>query len=499
MYEFDASISSAVSTANGRRSATARRAAVARSSWSQMQRYWARRQLPDRRADLPAGQCPAARAAAAGAHQAATARPLGHVARPQPHLHPPEPADQGARRQRDLPGRPGPRRPGAGGATRTSRARTRRSIRRSRRTWQGMRSLCRRFSTPGGIPSHVSVQTPGSIHEGGELGYVLSHAFGAAFDNPDLIVAAVVGDGEAESGPLAGAWKGTSFLNPVRDGAVLPILHLNGYKISGPTVLGRDSDDDIRAFLQGNGYEAHFVEGDDPRARAPGVRRDARPLLRPHSRDPARGPAARRHRAAALAGDRAAHAQGMDGSEGGGRPSRWRARSARTRCRWRTRATTRSSSRSSRAGCAATSRRTLFDADGKFDRRAGRARAAGRPPHERQPARERRQGAGRPGHPRLPRLRGGGRMRTRPASRAESTRQFGKMLRDIYVRNAERRTSACSAPTRRTPTASATSSRSRTAASSGARSTSTITCRRTAASWRCSASTSARAGSRAIS
>jgi xylulose-5-phosphate/fructose-6-phosphate phosphoketolase len=128
----------------------------------------------------------------------------------------------------------------------------------------GLRGLCRRFSAPGGIPSHVSVQTPGSIHEGGELGYVLSHAFGAAFDNPDLIVAAVVGDGEAESGPLAGSWKGTSFLNPARDGAVLPILHLNGYKISGPTVFGRDSDDDVRALLQGNGYEVDFVEGDDP-------------------------------------------------------------------------------------------------------------------------------------------------------------------------------------------------------------------------------------------
>src|SRR3954447_5050743 len=128
----------------------------------------------------------------------------------------------------------------------------------------GLRALCRRFSTPGGIPSHVSVQTPGSIHEGGELGYVLSHAFGAAFDNPDLLVAAVVGDGEAESGPLAGAWKGTSFLNPARDGAVLPILHLNGYKISGPTVLARDSDEDIRALLAGNGYDAQFVAGDDP-------------------------------------------------------------------------------------------------------------------------------------------------------------------------------------------------------------------------------------------
>ena len=128
----------------------------------------------------------------------------------------------------------------------------------------GLRLLCRRFSTPGGIPSHVSVPTPGSIHEGGELGYVLSHAFGAAFDNPDLIVAAVVGDGEAESGPLAGAWRSTAFLNPIRDGAVLPILHLNGYKISGPTVLGRENDEDIEAFLQGNGYDAHFVEGDDP-------------------------------------------------------------------------------------------------------------------------------------------------------------------------------------------------------------------------------------------
>jgi xylulose-5-phosphate/fructose-6-phosphate phosphoketolase len=128
----------------------------------------------------------------------------------------------------------------------------------------GVRALCRRFSTPGGVPSHVSVQTPGSIHEGGELGYVLAHAFGAAFDSPDLIVAAVVGDGEAETGPLAGAWKGTSFLNPLRDGAVLPILHLNGYKISGPTVLGRESDDGVAALLQANGYEVNLVEGDDP-------------------------------------------------------------------------------------------------------------------------------------------------------------------------------------------------------------------------------------------
>ncbi len=128
----------------------------------------------------------------------------------------------------------------------------------------GLRRLFRQFSTPGGIPSHVSVPTPGSIHEGGELGYVLMHAFGAAFDNPDLIAVAVVGDGEAETAPLEGSWKGTSFLNPVRDGAVLPILHLNGYKISGPTVLGRGSDDDVRGLLQAHGYEVYFVEGDEP-------------------------------------------------------------------------------------------------------------------------------------------------------------------------------------------------------------------------------------------
>ncbi len=128
----------------------------------------------------------------------------------------------------------------------------------------GMRTLFRQFSTPGGIPSHVGPQTPGSIHEGGELGYVLAHAFGAAFDDPELLVVAVVGDGEAETGPLEGSWKSIAFLNPVRDGAVLPILHLNGYKISGPTVLGRSSDQDIARLLEGHGYAPQFVTGDVP-------------------------------------------------------------------------------------------------------------------------------------------------------------------------------------------------------------------------------------------
>jgi xylulose-5-phosphate/fructose-6-phosphate phosphoketolase len=128
----------------------------------------------------------------------------------------------------------------------------------------GMTRLFRQFSTPGGIPSHVSPPTPGSIHEGGELGYVLTHAFGAAFDNPDLLVVAVVGDGEAETGPLEGSWKGISFLDPVRDGAVLPVLHLNEYKIAGPTVLGRATDDDVVSLMRGHGYAPYIVAGDDP-------------------------------------------------------------------------------------------------------------------------------------------------------------------------------------------------------------------------------------------
>ena len=132
------------------------------------------------------------------------------------------------------------------------------------RDLDGMQRLFRQFSTPGGIPSHVSVPTPGSIHEGGELGYALVHAFGAAFDDPDLLVACVIGDGEAETAPLEGSWKGIKFLNPARDGAVLPILHLNEYKISGPTVLGRSRDEDIAHLLRGHGYDPVFVEGDDP-------------------------------------------------------------------------------------------------------------------------------------------------------------------------------------------------------------------------------------------
>jgi len=131
---------------------------------------------------------------------------------------------------------------------------------------EGMRRLFRQFSFPGGIPSHAAPETPGSINEGGELGYSLSHAYGAALDNPGLIVACVIGDGEAETGPLATSWHGNKFLNPATDGAVLPILHLNGYKIANPTILARIPREQLENLFLGYGYKPHFVEGDDPAA-----------------------------------------------------------------------------------------------------------------------------------------------------------------------------------------------------------------------------------------
>src|ERR1700674_5711858 len=130
----------------------------------------------------------------------------------------------------------------------------------------GLKRLFTQFSFPGGIPSHASAECPGSIHEGGELGYSLSHAFGAVFDNPALCVACVIGDGEAETGPLATSWHSNKFLNPASDGAVLPILHLNGYKIANPTILARIEPEELDQFLRGCGWDPHYVEGDEPEA-----------------------------------------------------------------------------------------------------------------------------------------------------------------------------------------------------------------------------------------
>ncbi|HHO68833.1 MAG TPA: phosphoketolase, partial [Gammaproteobacteria bacterium] len=130
----------------------------------------------------------------------------------------------------------------------------------------GMKKLFRQFSFPGGVPSHCAPETPGSIHEGGELGYSIAHAFGAVFDNPDLVALCVVGDGEAETGPLATAWHSNKFLDPARDGAVLPVLHLNGYKIANPTLLARIDAADLIRLFEGYGYQPHLVAGDDPMA-----------------------------------------------------------------------------------------------------------------------------------------------------------------------------------------------------------------------------------------
>ena len=180
----------------------------------------------------------------------------------------------------------------------------------------GLRKLFIQFSFPGGIPSHASPETPGSIHEGGELGYSLSHSFGAVFDNPDLIVACVVGDGEAETGPLATAWHSNKFLNPATDGAVLPILHLNGYKISNPTVLARITREELEQLFRGYGWTPYFVEGHEPekmhQAMAATLDLAVEQIKKIQQDARVNGNAS----APALADDRAQFAQGLDGAEG---------------------------------------------------------------------------------------------------------------------------------------------------------------------------------------
>ena len=179
----------------------------------------------------------------------------------------------------------------------------------------GLKKLFKQFSFPGGISSHVAPTTPGSIHEGGELGYSLSHAFGAAFDNPDLIVACVIGDGEAETGPLATAWQSNKLLNPISDGAVLPILHLNGFKISNPTVLSRIEPEELEQFLRGCGWTPHFVEGRRAGKDASTHGRHYGKGHRGYPANPEQCPDQQRHDSATLAHDRAQVAQGLDGAE----------------------------------------------------------------------------------------------------------------------------------------------------------------------------------------
>ena len=188
---------------------------------------------------------------------------------------------------------------------------------------EGMKKLFKQFSFPGGIPSHVAPETPGSIHEGGELGYALAHAYGAAFDNPDLIVACVIGDGEAETGPLATAWHSNKFLNPASDGAVLPILHLNGYKIANPTVLARISHEELEALLSGYGYRPYFVEGAEPQAMHEKMAATLDTVVAEIKTIQEQARSNQRDAPAALADDRPAHAQRLD------RPQRSRRREGR--------------------------------------------------------------------------------------------------------------------------------------------------------------------------
>ena len=195
----------------------------------------------------------------------------------------------------------------------------------------GMLKFFRQFSFPGGIGSHCTPETPGSIHEGGELGYSISHAYGAAFDNPDLIVAVVVGDGEAETGPLATSWHSNKFLNPIRDGAVLPVLHLNGYKIANPTILARIPHEELEALLIGYGHKPYFVEGDDPADDASENGRNSGAVRPRDSLDPATCPLDGRCDASALAHDRAAFAERMDRARKKWTDTKWKISGARTR------------------------------------------------------------------------------------------------------------------------------------------------------------------------
>ncbi len=188
----------------------------------------------------------------------------------------------------------------------------------------GLRKLFLQFSFPGGIPSHVSPECPGSIHEGGELGYSLSHAFGAAFDNPSLIVACVVGDGEAETGPLATAWHSNKFLDPRGDGAVLPILHLNGYKIANPTLLSRISREELEQLLRGYGWTPHFVSGHEPALMHEAMAKALDDAIAEIHRIQHAARAEGSHRATPLADDRSRLSQRLDragarGREAGGR------------------------------------------------------------------------------------------------------------------------------------------------------------------------------------
>ncbi len=298
-----------------------------------------------------------------------------------------------------------------------------------------MRRLFRQFSFPGGIPSHVAPETPGSIHEGGELGYALSHAYGAAFDNPGLLVCCVVGDGEAETGPLATSWHSNKFLNPVTDGAVLPILHLNGYKIANPTVLARIPKAELTALMEGYGHRPVLRRGRRSGRGPPAAgRHDGRGHGR-DPRDPAARPRGRGHGAAPLADDRAADAEGLDRAQGDRRrpvEGTWRSHQvpmSEVRKNARNRSILEDWLQSYRP-------EELFDAARRPAPRDRRAGPGGHAPDERQPAsRTAASSCATSTCPTSATTPWTSRSPARP--RSEATRVLGTWLRDVTDRNRE--------------------------------------------------------------
>jgi xylulose-5-phosphate/fructose-6-phosphate phosphoketolase len=243
----------------------------------------------------------------------------------------------------------------------------------------GMAELFRQFSFPGGIPSHVAPETPGSIHEGGELGYALVHAYGAAFDNPDLVVACVVGDGEAETGPLAASWHSNKFLDPVHDGAVLPILHLNGYKIANPTLLARMPERELLQLLEGYGHRPLVVATEDTDEVHDLLAAALDEALDGIAEIQAAARRGHRRRQAPLAHDRAADPEGVDRAGGGRRGAGRGDLAVAPGPPRRAPVTTRSTSPCSRRGCAATGPTSSSATTGRRSRCWSSRRRPGRP------------------------------------------------------------------------------------------------------------------------
>ena len=268
---------------------------------------------------------------------------------------------------------------------------------------RGMRKFFKEFSFPGGIGSHCTPETPGSIHEGGELGYSISHAFGAAFDNPDLLVAVVVGDGESETGPLATSWHSNKFLNPIRDGAVLPILHLNGYKINNPTVLSRISHDELENLFKGYGWTPHFVEGSDPASMHQKMAATLEDCVLEIRRIQQEARASGKATRARLAHDRAAQPQGLDRPQRSGRPQGRRLLARAPGAAGRRAREPGPSEAAGRVAAQLQAGRAVRR-ERPVDSGTQGPGAQGRPAHERQSARQRRpaaQGAAHAGFPRL--------------------------------------------------------------------------------------------------